>query len=80
MKKLFVLLSVFILCSCSGNYREPTSSTNGTQIMYVEGTSANTEIQKVEYDGHRYILVISRWGEGVGTGLVHDPDCNCGRH
>lgn len=80
MKKLFILLGIIlVLCSCCGNHHE-CASTNGTNATYVKGSTCNTKIQKINYEGHSYIFVTSQWYEGVGVGFVHDPDCNCGKH
>ena len=36
---------------------------------------SNGRISKIEFEGHTYII----WGVNMGGGIVHDPDCQCGR-
>lgn len=74
MKKLFILFGL-ILLSCGYNYnhqnREKCNISNYTEI------GSNTTIQKVDYCGHSYILVICTKFNGCGVGFLHDPDCPC---
>ncbi len=72
MKKLIILL-LLILCSCSIQFTEPEKKVMNQNYNF------NGDISEVEYKGHSYIifehLPITR--EGMGLGVIHDPDCHC---
>jgi len=62
MKKILLLFSVILLCSCN-------SKSNGSDTISAgEGTVPFDYVQSFKYKGHSYIDFGHR-------GVVHDPDC-----
>ena len=62
MKKILLLLSIVLLCSCNAK-----SDGSGT-IHAKEGTVPFGYVEVFKYKGHSYI----KFGD---RGVVHDPDC-----
>jgi hypothetical protein len=80
MKKLFFLFFLFLLLGCDDKRPpgphdiEPTAPPSQVAQSY--------RVVKTTHDGHDYLIFKYREDHGAQDGfigIVHDPDCKCGR-
>ena len=69
--KLLLLFSIF-LAGCSPERRE-----DGAIIAKDGSFGFATQIERVEFSGHDYIVFRIGVSEGISLSSVHDPDCRC---
>ena len=74
MKKLIILILTVVLCSCCTLEIPSPDKKTMQQTENFRG-----DISEVEYKGHSYIIFehASYTVEGIGLGVIHDPDCYC---
>ena len=68
MKYLLVALFLIFSIGCDMQPEKGSAADNTNGVM--------RKIQKFESEGHSYIK-FDDWGHGLG--VVHDPDCKCGK-
>lgn len=69
MKKVIIVISIIL----------SVVITSGCSNRCADRNKGISAVERVECDGHQYILFIS-YGEfprGDISGIVHDPDCPC---
>ena len=75
MKKFFFILSLlFVSCSLISCKNEET------KVKTIEGREVRQcEFSTIEYNGHEYIIYHQGYGKCSTGGMVHNPDCPCGK-
>ena len=76
MKKVICLVLVAIAMSaCCSQSNVPTQKVSPqTNRIFIENLGPY-KIQKFNFEGHSYIMVIG--GGGHQMGLLHNPNCHC---
>lgn len=67
--KYITLILTLCLMSCSQPERTPEETAK------IIGDNSNP--QRFDYDGHKYIRFTWSFGRYNTAGVVHDPDCKC---
>ena len=94
MKSKVILLTVFLatlVCGCAGTVSKPgTEVSKDEEVVeytkeYVssDGFTSNyghiCDVRHFNYNGHSYIQFEIAAYDGANGGIVHDPDCRCGK-
>lgn len=74
MKKLLIFLILPLFYSCDSTVSQ--ESINNSRKTYVD-EYIKPSIYSVEYQGHEYIILSEHSKYGVGSSIMHSPNCKC---
>jgi len=85
MKKRYGVLLCIALLSCLGcadirREAELVQAEHEAKVKSVkngEGYNLTSKVERIEFEGHTYIVFREGVPHGVGVSAVHDPDCEC---
>ena len=85
MKKLCGVLPFIVLVSCFGcadvrREAELIQAEHEAKVKSIkngEGYNWTSKVERIEFEGHAYIVFREGVSHGVGVSAVHDPDCEC---
>ena len=73
MKKVLLVITMITSLISMGSCSQPERTPEETAKIIGD----NSNPQRFDYDGHKYIRFTWSFGRYNTAGVVHDPDCEC---
>ena len=73
MKKVLLVITMITSLISMGSCSQPERTPEETAKIIGD----NSNPQRFDYDGHKYIMFNWSFGRYKIAGVVHDPDCEC---